>query len=61
MSACFVNGTSSLGAQQKVHQVRFEGKIKALHVLCVLAEGKVGGTRKQRMKLPSLHCGSRAP
>lgn len=38
-----------LSAQQKVHQVRFEGKNKALHSLCVLAEGKVGGSRKQRM------------
>lgn len=33
----------------KVHQVRSEGKNNALHLLCVLAEGKEGGSRMQRM------------
>lgn len=56
MSACFVNGTSSLSGQQKVHQVKFEGKNKALHPLCVLAEGKVGGSKKQRMDWNFPHC-----
>lgn len=43
-------------AQLKVHQVRFEGKTKALQLLYVLAEGKVGGSRKQRMNWNFPHC-----